>query len=597
MYRPGEEVHIKGWLRQIGGRQTGDVSLVGSGVTQVTYTLTDAQGNSIGNGQADVNALGGFDFALTIPQPVNLGWAYLNLSAQGTLGGLDGAAYGHSFQIQEFRRPEFEVKARNESSGPYFAGGDALVAVNASYYAGGALPNADVTWEVRTTPGNYAPPNWSDFVFGEWRPWFWDFYRMDFPIPGGETKVETFTGKTDASGTHVLQLDFKPEGEPDINPQPMSVEAQATVMDVNRQAWASTTTLLVHPADLYIGLRSQRYFVEKGTPLKVDFIVTDLDGKPVAGSALTVTAARLEWKLKNGVWGEVEVDPQVCRQTSGLEPGSCTFDTAIGGSYRITAVVTDELGRKNQTRFTRWVSGGQRPPARKVEQEEVTLMPDKETYQPGDVAEILVQSPFSPAEGLLTVSRSGFLYTTRFQIENGSTTLKIPILAEHIPNLNIQVDLVGSAPRTDDAGETLKGVPPRPAFATGQLNLKIPPLQRSLSLDVQPDAAKLEPGGETTLRVKLTDADGQPVPDAELAVVVVDEAILALTDYQMTDPISIFYSDRPAGVSSVYARSSIILANPLSMLDAGNRQALTGGAPMPTAGSHDGNGCHGAWGG
>ncbi len=245
-------------------------------------------------------------------------------------------------------------------------------------------------------------------------------------------------------------------------------------------------------------------------------------------------------------------------------------------------MVTDELGRKNQTRFTRWVSGGQRPPARQVEQEEVTLVPDKETYQPGDMAEILVQSPFSPAEGLLTVSRSGFLSTTRFQIENGSTTLKIPILAEHIPNLNIQVDLVGSAPRTDDAGEILKGVPPRPAFATGQLNLKIPPLQRSLTLDVQPDVAQLEPGGETTLRVKLTAADGQPVPDAELAVVVVDEAILALTDYQMTDPISIFYSDRPAGVSSVYGRSSIILANPLSMLDAGNRQALTGGAPMPT---------------
>ncbi|MRR30891.1 hypothetical protein EG834_11335, partial [bacterium] len=203
MYRPGEEVHIKGWLRQIGGRQTGDVSLVGSGITQVSYTLTDAQGNSIGTGQADVNALGGFDFALTIPQPVNLGWAYLNLSAQGSLGGLDGASYGHSFQIQEFRRPEFEVKARNESSSPYFAGGEALVAVNASYYAGGALPNADVTWEVRTTPGHYAPPNWSDFVFGEWRPWFWDFYRMDFPIPAGETKVETFTGNTDATGTPV----------------------------------------------------------------------------------------------------------------------------------------------------------------------------------------------------------------------------------------------------------------------------------------------------------------------------------------------------------------------------------------------------------
>ena len=581
MYRPGEEVHIKGWLRQIGSRQTGDVSMVGSGVSQVTYTLTDAQGNSIGSGQADVNALGGFDLALTIPQPVNLGQAYLNLNAQGSLSGLDGASYGHAFQIQEFRRPEFEVKARNESSGPYFAGGEALVAVNASYYAGGALPNADVTWEVRTTPGQYAPPNWPDFVFGEWRPWFWDFYRMDFPFPDGETKVETFTGQTDATGTHFLRLDFSPEGEPDINPRPMSVTAQATVMDVNRQAWASETTLLVHPADLYIGLRSDRYFVEKGTPLKVEYIVTDLDGNPVAQRVVEITAARLEWKLVDGAWGEVEVDPQVCRQTSALEPGTCSFDTAIGGSYRITAVVTDELGRKNQTRFTRWVSGGQRPPARQVEQEEVTLVPDKETYQPGETAEILVQSPFSPAEGLLTVSRSGFLYTSRFVIENGSTTLKIPILAEHIPNLNIQVDLVGSAPRTDDAGEPLKGVPPRPAFATAQLNLKIPPLQRSLSLDVKPDAAQMEPGGETTLRVTLADADGAPVADAELAVVVVDEAILALTNYQMTDPISIFYSDRPSGVGSIYGRSSIILANPLNLLN--TREGLaTGGSPMPT---------------
>ena len=81
---------------------------------------------------------------------------------------------------------------------------------------------------------------------------------------------------------------------------------------------------------------------------------------------------------------------------------------------------------------------------------------------------------------------------------------------------------------------------------------------------------------------------GNPVADAELAVVVVDEAILALTNYQMADPISIFYSDRSSGVSSVYGRSSIVLANPLSLLAAnGNRQLrMTGGAPMPTHGCH-----------
>ncbi len=39
----------------------------------------------------------------------------------------------------------------------------------------------------------------------------------------------------------------------------------------------------------------------------------------------------------------------------------------------------------------------------------------------------------------------------------------------------------------------------------------------------------------------LNDAQGQPVSGAEVAVVVVDEAILALSNYQLADPISIFY--------------------------------------------------------
>ena len=158
-----------------------------------------------------------------------------------------------------------------------------------------------------------------------------------------------------------------------------------------------------------------------------------------------------------------------------------------------------------------------------------------------------------------------FLYTTRFQIEDGSTTINIPIEEEHIPNLNIQVDLVGSAPRTDDQGETLENVPPRPAFASGQLNLKIPPLQRTLSLQVTPDQSALEPGGETTLNVTVKDSHGLPVPDAELAVVVVDEAILALTNYQLSDPLSVFYAERSSYLSSIYSRANIILADPQAL--------------------------------
>ncbi len=74
-------------------------------------------------------------------------------------------------------------------------------------------------------------------------------------------KSRPSAGLTDASGNHYLRLDF----EAAETLRPHSVLAEATVMDVNRQAWAATTSLLVHPADLYVGLRSERTFVERGT--------------------------------------------------------------------------------------------------------------------------------------------------------------------------------------------------------------------------------------------------------------------------------------------------------------------------------------------
>jgi len=227
--------------------------------------------------------------------------------------------------------------------------------------------------------------------------------------------------------------------------------------------------------------------------------------------------------------------------------------------------------------LTRWVSGGQRPPSREVEQEQVTLIPDKEIYQPGDVAEVLVQAPFENGEALLTISRNGIISTEAFRMDGSSHTLFIPIEEAHIPNLHIQVDVVGSTPRTDDQGEALEGAPPRPAFATGWLSLSIPPMERTLDLLVSPREAELEPGADTWLDVTVRDATGEPVGNVELAVVIVDEAILGLTGYQLVDPLSVFYATRPADTSSYYTRTSIVLTNPEVLLD----QAADAGRNMP----------------
>ena len=553
MYRPGEEVHLKGWIRLVDVEVGGEAFALPRGGSPVTYHLMDARGNQLLSDTLRLNALGGFHTSFALPENMNLGRASVRL----TLGGvaLPGASWQHSFQVQEFRRPEFEVSAR-ASDGPHFAGQHAITTVEAKYYAGGPLPQADVTWQVTSRPGSFRPPNRVDFSFGIWVPWWRPVGPQDSPRP--HERRETFEGTTDADGVHNLRIDFAPTDPP----QPRSVTAQATVMDVNRQAWSASAQLLVHPADLYVGLRTATTFVQRGDPLEVDAIVTDLDGNAVEDRPIRIRAVRLEWAHRGGRWVQEEKDEQPCEVGSEPEPVRCTFRTLEGGTYRITATVSDGHGRPNLTEITRWVSGGRQPSAPRVGQEEAPLIPDRQEYQPGEVAEILVQAPFAPAEGLLTLRRAGIVHTERFRMEEATHTLRVEMTEAHIPNVHVQVDLVGGANRLDRKGETDPGLPPRPAYARGTLNLSVPAHSRTLSVQATPRSTTLEPGGETTVDVLVTDAAGRPVPGAEVAVVVVDEAVLALTGYSLADPVAAFYRNRPPGVSDHHLRAWVILADP-----------------------------------
>lgn len=580
MYRPGEEVHVKGWIRQLGGGPRGDIGLYEQAQT-VRYTLMGPQGNEIATDEVEVNSAGGFDLALTLPDNMNLGYANLQLNVTGSsVGNLNSRDYWHSFQVQEFRRPEFEVTAGNETTGPYFVGDEAVVFVEAAYFAGGPLPNAETYWDVEATPTTYSPPNWRDFTFGKWTPWwFFNSYYGDPFGSGGEAAYQNFNSATDASGKHYLNVQFESNPQSDADPQPYSIRAGATVMDVNRQAWSANTTLMIHPAELYVGLRSERVFVEAGEPLEIEAIVTDVDGNAVGGQEIEIVAARLEWKRTKGEWNEELVDPQTCVITSTAfpetEPTTCTFETEFGGRYQITATVTDGEGRTNLTQITRWVSGGDRPTTNRVEQEQVTLIPDKENYQPGDVAEILVQSPFGSAEGHLIVGRDGILYEETFSMTGGSTVIRVPIEDAYVPGISVQIDLNGATERIGSDGQPDDKLPSRPAFATGQIDLAIPPDTRTLDVSIEPAATALGPGESTSVDVTVLDANEEPVENAELAVIVVDEAVLALSNYQLTDPLAVFYYTRGLGVYSRYSRSSIVLTDPQALAAQAMEQSMT----------------------
>jgi uncharacterized protein YfaS (alpha-2-macroglobulin family) len=567
MYRPGEEVRVKGWLRRIGAGPRGDLEGLPPGLGRLSWTLRDSQGNETAKGVARVSATGGFDLALKLPATMNLGPARLSLA--DPLNTLADSSYTHVLEVQEFRRPEFEVKAQ-ASEGPHVVGGHATVTVSAAYYAGGGLPGAEVSWVVTATPGHFRPPNRDDFVFGTFVPW-WE------PGPGDAEaeRVERMSARTDGSGVHRLRIDFDRSDAL----RPHVVHAEATVMDVNRQAWTAGADLLVHPSERYVGLRAERPFVQGGEPISIDAIATDLEGRAVAGVVVRLRAERLDWEQVEGEWKEVPKDVQERTLDSAAAPVRTRFEAKEGGTWRVVARVADASGRENETRMRVWVAGGRVPPRRDLEEEKVTLVPDRNEYRAGEVANVLVIAPFTPAEGVLTLRRSGLLREERFTIAGGSHTLAIPIEDGFTPNVHVQVDLVGRAPRGGESAAPKPAV--RPAFASGTIDLPVPPLSRTLGLSVTPREKALAPGAETVLDLVLRDPEGHPVANGEAAVVVVDEAVLALTGYRLPDPLDVFYSRRSAEVSDHRLRSHVLLSRPEDLQLPGVAGAMGGGMVVP----------------
>ena len=551
MYRPGETVSIKGYIRKITAGKITDVEALGDAASGLNYVLKDSVGNEILKGNADLNIFGAFDFQLKLPENLNLGYQRLEFEAQSSL---ENKNFTHQFQVQEFRRPEFEVSAKSETAAPFYVGNSAMLSVEAKYYSGGGLANAETNWKVTSTPTSYIPPNREDFTFGKFIPWWTRNYSSDY----GETTTENFKGKTDADGKHYLAIDFV-----SANPaRPFSINAEARVQDVNRQTFAGSTTLLIHPSELYVGIKTPKTFVEANETFKIETITTDIEGKAIADAPVSIIAELKDWEQIKGVWQEVTLDTQTCQTVSANDAVSCEFKANRGGKFFIKASVLDKKERRNESELNVWAAGGKTEPSGDIEKETVELIPDKKEYVPNETAEILVNAPFFPAEGVLTLRRNGIVKTERFTMNSASTVLKIPIEERFLPNLHIQVDLFGAQKRIVFEDATDDKLPKRPAFASGELNLDISTASRKLNVTAEPIEKTLEPGGETSINIAVTDNNGKPAPNTEVAVVAVDESVLALTNYTIQNPLDNFYRQIESGVENYYSHGNILLANP-----------------------------------
>ncbi|HSO41088.1 MAG TPA: alpha-2-macroglobulin family protein, partial [Labilithrix sp.] len=570
MYRPGEEVHLKGWIRRAVQKRGGDLGLLGN-LRSVAFVATDPRGAQIAKGEATLDGQGSFALSFMLPREGNLGSVRIALALDTKE--VTETTWSHTVKVAEFRRPEFEVTAR-ASEGPHLVGKHAVATLSAAYYAGGGLGAAKVDWRVTRSPASFTPPNRGDYHFGprseEGRDTFGDD-EDDEPSPGGGQAVETWSALTNAQGIHRLRVDFDPRDPP----HPMSLHLAASVEDKNHQQWSADTRMLVHPASEYVGLRARRAFLQPGDDAALAIVVTDLDGKAVPGRRVALRASRLEWEQKGAEYVETEVDLETLEVTSRADgTAEASFKTREAGRLLVRALVVDAEGRRNETTTLLWVAGSLGPRDRSVKGSGLVVVTDKVDYRAGDEAEVLVVSPFVPAEGVLTVRRQGIVHLERFTLKSNAQTLKIKLDDGLVPNATVQVDLVGATLRADEQGAADASLPKVPAYGSKGVAIRVAPTSRVLEVKATPRSTKLEPGGATQIDVDVKDAQGHGLANARVAVIVADEAVLALSRKKTPDPIAAFYGARALDVRSLGMRDRVVMMRDASRLaSTGDRDA------------------------
>ena len=520
LYQPGEEVRIKGWVREVGITPTGDVSWASADLDDVTYNVSDARGVLLDRGQTDISPHGAFDIGFRVPPDANSGL----VTATFTLG--PSISKSVQFRVEEFRRPEFEVSL-SVGEGHHLIQDPVLLTTQAKYFGGGALEGALVNWNVSARRAHYVPPGWHDFSFGDAVPWWWWHSSSDDAV-----EEQMLSTELDVQGRHqaVLTAVERPTSLPYV------LQVEATVQDLSQQALSASSNVLVHPAQWYVGGKTPSNVGKAGVPFAMELVVTDLDGNPVEGQDVRVTTHQV---YGTKAAGEANADSSGCQLRSASEPVSCSLVFSEGGLWRIEMSIEDATGRESSTRLVRWIAGGDRNfSARGVEDTTVTLIPDKDSYKPGDVAQIQIQSPIVPAHGTVILNRSGIVRHEPIHIQSASQVLPIPIEDAHVPNLHVSVFLTGALESLSSEGLVVTNQ------AEGHINLSIPTSARELGVDLQVATQVVAPGGEASVSVRITDPSGQPVPGAEVVLMAVDEAVLALAGYRHAHPLETFYPPR-----------------------------------------------------
>ena len=522
-----------------------DGTLARGRATAYDISLQSPSGQTKVLGKRSPDAFGAFSLEVPIAKDQELG--YYTLHAKASNG---EELYG-SFRVAEFKPPNFNVTLKLDKQ--FAAEGQAVRAAGTSTYLFGApVAGAAVQVNVTRQRSYFTPKGWDAWDYG--RSWF---YPEDEPsVPPDVLQQDA---KLDDAGAYALDV---PVGTDLPFAMDYQVDFQAT--DVANVAVSDGKTFTALPSDALI-LLNGTWVGNAGAAVAIKTAATSPDGKPIAGRRIHLALQKRNFDSATQlVEGAQSPHDSVTYKTvaeadvtSGTEPQTVSLTPPDGGSYRVRANFADAKDDATATDHNLWIAGpgevdwGGESPNRLV------IKLDKKSYRPGELATALVASPYEDAELDFAVVRGGVLYKSRQLVHGASPRVQFRVTEAMEPNAAVEGVLIRRG--RSIASGVPKGLDQlaRVGFAAFTTSLD----DRYLKVRLVPAQASPEPGARQTVRVHLADAAGKPVA-GEVALMVVNEAVLQLTGYRPPDLVQMVYAEQPISTRWADSRADVSLSAP-----------------------------------
>jgi uncharacterized protein YfaS (alpha-2-macroglobulin family) len=448
-----------------------------------------------------------------------------------------------SFEVADYRKPEVELTA-SFGAPELRAGQDIQAVLKTSYYFGAPAAGLNLSWSLYALPdafplpeGYQAGPLDTSWLLPRG-------FGTDFGFGLG-TQIASGQARTGADGSAALSVAGQKLLDAIDETHTQRLTLEVTLQDEQELPLTTRTESTVHPADSYIGVRSDAWAGQ--AKAEAGFTVQTFDWKlaPLANRKMTAIFQKVVYKQKAD-WNWQSGTPPYTLETTKI--GSTDFQVDAQGHARVAftppsagTYQVEVSGDGAQTQLLFWVGGEGSAPWPVMPSQQIRLVTDATEYTPGQTAKLLIPNPLGDKTlALITVERARVMKTTVVSIPGSSLEWDLPIEDAFAPNVYVSVLLLNSTATS------------APDFRTGYTEIKVSPAALQLQVDLGATPASAAPGGDVRLAIQVKDSAGKPV-QGEFSLSLVDKAILALADPNALPILDAFYGRQPLGVSTSLA--------------------------------------------